>query len=437
MLILCSMCYRNCVVQVSDRDIEMVAGAVTAGTRQGHHAAFLLWKSFIDTTDNYPGRDPFLEQMDENSRSICINRFLDWLITSNRITPSVAGRMVTSVRHHFQNYHQPTEAFDSIQVRNAKKSVLKGTLHVRFVERLGKAGPLPFTLDLTEMARDSYWRDPGATVDMKMTYIGVALGVATGSRPGEIAYAGPYVGDPKYTKARAEDHRYFTTDVILESQVRQDGGQAIFTYNEARKLPHPRPVFELIRMTKDSSKTSGGKADGLTHYFTRGNEMETQFFDDLISWMLDLCQLPLDTPGGHMICSRSAFVSRQASRCTIKMLTTKMYTALIKLVAAKNNLPEDCFSGKSTRVNAVTSATMAGAYAGAVPGHASLSGASHYHRNIHSKRSKSTEDHDLLRGLPSGATVNAFSIKPVLKVQDLQRSVAQSQRLAMGRRGPV
>ena len=272
---------------------------------------------------------------------------------------------------------------------------------------------------------------------MKMTYIGVALGVATGSRPGEIAYAGPYVGDPKYTNARAEDHRYFTTDVILESQVRQDGGQAIFTYNEARKLPHPRPVFELIRMTKDSSKTSGGKADGLTHYFTRGNEMETQFFDDLISLMLDLCQLPLDTPGGHMICSRSAFVSRQVSRCTIKMLTTKMYTALIKLVAAKNNLPEDCFSGKSTRVNAVTSATMAGAYAGAVTGHASLSGASHYHRNIHSKRSKSTEDHDLLRGLPSGATVNAFSIKPVLKVQDLQRSVAQSQRLAMGRRGPV
>jgi len=431
------MCYRIYVVQVSDRDIELVAGAVTAGTRQGHHAAFLLWKVFIGATDDCPETDPFLDQMEVNSRSIFINRYLDWLITSNRITPSVASRMVTSVRHHFQNYHRSTEAFDGIQVRNAKKSVQKGTVQARFVERLGKAGPLPFTIDLTAMARASHWADYRATVDMKMAYIGVALGVATGSRPGEIAYAGPYVGDPKYTNARAEDHRYFTTDVILESQVRQDGGQSIFTYNEARKLPHPRPVFELIRMTKDSSKTSGGRADGLTHYFTRGNEMETQFFDDLISWMLDLCQLPLDTPGGHMICSRSACVSQQASKWTTKMLTTKMYAALIKLIASQNNLPVECFSGKSTRVNAVTSATMAGAYAGAVTGHASLSGASHYHRNIHAKRSKSTGDNDLLRGLPSGATVNAFSITPLLSVQDLQRSVSQSQRLALGRRDPV
>jgi hypothetical protein len=130
------MCYRIYVVQVSDRDIELVAGAVTAGTRQGHHAAFLLWKGFIDATDDCPGTDPFLDQMEENSRSIFINRFLDWLITSNRIAPSVAVKMVTGVRHHFQNYHRPTEAFDGVQVHNAKKSVQKGTVPTRVVERL-------------------------------------------------------------------------------------------------------------------------------------------------------------------------------------------------------------------------------------------------------------------------------------------------------------
>jgi len=428
----------KCVVQVSDRDIEMVASAVTVGTRQGHHAAFLLWKEYLDGTDDYLGTDLFLDHLEMASHSILINRFLDWLIASKEIPPSTAGRMVTSVRHHFQNYHRSTVAFDCAQVRKAKKSSLTGKSHIRFVERSGKAGPLPFTIDLAAMARVSHWESASATVDMKMTYIGVALGVATGSRPGEIAYAGPYVGNPKFPKARAEDHRYFTTDLIFESQVRDDGGQSIFTYKEARELPHPRPLFELVRLTQDSSKTSDGRADGLTHYFTAGdNEMEAQFFNDFISWMLDVCQLPLDVAGGHMICSRYACVSHDTSRWTHKMLTTKMYAGLIKLIASQNNLPEDCFSGKSPRVNAVTSAKMAGAGGGLVTGHASHSGASHYYRNIHSTGSRSTGEDDLLRGLPYGATVNAFSIQSRLSVRDLQRSVSQSHRLALGRRDPA
>ena len=180
----------KCVVQVSDRDIEMVASAVTVGTRRGHHAAFILWKDYLTVDGAYPGSDLFLDQ-NSGSHTILINRFLDWLITARKISPSTAGRMITSVRHHFQNHHRSTESFDSVQVQKAKKSALNSTSHVRFVDRLGKAEPLPFTIDLTAMARLSHWEDASATVDMKMTYIGVALGVATGSRPGEIAYAGP------------------------------------------------------------------------------------------------------------------------------------------------------------------------------------------------------------------------------------------------------
>ena len=104
--------------------------------------------------------------------------------------------MVTSVRYHSQNYHRSTVAFDCAQVLKAKKSALTGNSHIRFVERSGKAGSLPFTIDLAAMARVSHWEGTLATVDMKMTYLGVALGVATGSRSGGIAYEGPSVGDP-------------------------------------------------------------------------------------------------------------------------------------------------------------------------------------------------------------------------------------------------
>jgi len=411
----------------------MVARGVTEGTRQGYQASFTLWKEFLEKDDTYRSDDPFLDNMEVMSHTILINRFLDWLISNQQIKPTVACRLITGVRHHFQTFHRTTATFDSEQVQKAKKNALKCTAHIRYVERIDRSGPaLPFTTELTVMARVSHWEGPQATIDMKMTYIAVALGVATGSRPGEIAYAGPYVGDPKYPKAKAQDHRYFTTDLIFESQIRPDGGQSIFTYDEARALPRPRIGFELIRLTKGSTKTSSDMADGMTHYFTRGNEMETQFFDDFMLWLLEMCRLPLGVTGGHMICSRVVNTTRRPNEDSHKMLTTKMYSGLIKLVAHQNNLPTECFSGKSPRVNAVTSAEMAGADGRKITGHRSSSGASHYSRNIHG--SCSTGSRDTRLGLPIGSSTNAFSVPCLLSVQDLQRSVAQTQRLKFSRR---
>jgi len=423
-----------CIVQVTERDTEMVARAIKEGTRQGYQASVQLWHEFLDKDDTYRIEDPFLDKLELSSHTILINRYLDWLIHSKRTIPTVACRMITGVRHHFQIFHRTTAAFDSEVVQKAKKSALLCTAHIRFVDRIGRSGPaLPFTIELLVMARISHWESPAATIDMKMTYIGVALGVASGSRPGEIAYAGPYVNDPKYPKAKAEDHRYFTTDLILESQFRPDGSQSIYNFDEARALPWPRIDFELIRLTQDTSKTSGGDTDGTTHYFTRGNKIETHFFNDLVEWLLDLCQLPTGVPGGHMICSRITYFSSRPDRPSTKMLTTKMYSSLIKLIAQQNHLPAECFSGKSPRVNAITSAEMAGADGRKITGHKSSSGASHYLRNIHGSRSSASQDTVL--GLPSGSSTNALSIPCLLSVQDLQRSVSQNQRLQFSRRG--
>ena len=204
-----------CIVQVTERDTEMVARAIKEGTRQGYQASVQLWHEFLDKDDTYRIEDPFLDKLELGSHTILINRYLDWLIHSKRTIPTVACRMITGVRHHFQIFHRTTAAFDSEVVQKAKKSALLCTAHIRFVDRIGRSGPaLPFTIELLVMARISHWESPAATIDMKMTYIGVALGVASGSRPGEIAYAGPYVNDPKYPKAKAEDHRYFTTNLI-------------------------------------------------------------------------------------------------------------------------------------------------------------------------------------------------------------------------------
>jgi hypothetical protein len=409
----------------------MVARGITAGTRQGYHAAFALWGEFVEGSDDCQTGDLYLDNVEITSHPILINRFMDWAVVTKGVAPTVAVRMVTGVRHYFQISHHPTESFDCEQVHKAKRTTLSGTGHIRHVERIGRGEPLPFTVELAAKARESHWADPRATVDMKMAYIGVALGVAGGFRPGEIAYTGPYVGDPTYPKAKAEDHRHFTTDLVFESQIHAEGGQSIFTYDEARMLPAPRPIFELIRLTTDSSKTSRGKADGFTRYFAPGTDMETQFLNDLTRWLLDLCNLPVGEPGGHMICSRYACVSKQIHLSTYKKLTSKMYVDLIKLVARQNSLPESCFSGKSPRVNAITSAEMAGMDGSNTTGHQSAGGAAAYARNIHSKKSAKKIGQRL--GLPGGSFTNAFAVPLQLSVQDLARAVSQRQCLVRGR----
>jgi len=81
---------------------------------------------------------------------------------------------------------------------------------------------------------------------MKMAYIGVALGVAGGFRTGEIAYTGPYVGDPTYPKAKAEDHRHFTTDLVFESPNPRGRG-SVYLYTRRSK----NVTYTAIRLRAD------------------------------------------------------------------------------------------------------------------------------------------------------------------------------------------
>jgi hypothetical protein len=209
-----------------------------------------------------------------------------------------------------------------------------------------------------------------------MTYIGVATGVCLGLRPGEAAYAGPYLGDPDHPNATALDHTYYLRDLLLEVT---DDVEGVYCYDAYRALTRRgnRPAIDLITFVKDTSKTSRGDPDGLTHHVTRGNPTETTYFEDLLRWI----DINDNDDGDNMLFSRWAYVSRDPRRRTHKKLTTHMYTTAIKGVAQAHDLPEIYFSGKSPRVNAITNSELAGnssLRSRRVTGHRTESAARHY-----------------------------------------------------------
>ena len=63
-----------------------------------------------------------------------------------------------------------------------------------------------------------------------------------------------------------------------------------------------------------------------------------------------------------------------------------MYNDFIKEIAVKVGLPSENYSGKATRVNAVTASHMAGLAKNAITGHKTLSSANHYFLPIHKRR---------------------------------------------------
>jgi hypothetical protein len=415
----------------TDRDFEMVARAVTAGTRQNYKAAPALWEEFILTPDSEisPG-DLFLQEIDHESHSILINRFLSWMIegrggdTPAPLKASVACKVLTGLRFLFTTHHRSTAVFDSDQVRKAKTQALLHDRHVPYVDRPLGLGPLPFTIELLESLRGSHWSGPHASLESKMVYISLATGTCFGLRPGEAVYVGPYVGDPNHPKAKAQDHRYLWRDIQFEVVDHVDGLYSFESYIEA---PLPKPSIDLITWVKDTSKTSRGQKDGLQHYMCRGNQLETQFFEDFMSWVV-ICGC---TCGDQMVFSKFDCVSRDPSKVTYKLCTGKMYTTAMKGVAALHGLPQSCFMGKSPRIYVVTNTSMAGrssVHTRAITGHSSESGPVPYLHRIAGSATAAR-----MEAIPCGATTTSFADPNMMPLATLKRSVALGTGTSSGR----
>jgi hypothetical protein len=356
----------------------MVAGGVTAGTRKTYKQAPLLWDEYRAQDPTLLPGDVFLDRISPWSHAVVINRFLEWMITARErgtLNPASACRIITGLRFHFITAHRSSAPFDCEQVSKAKVDCRSGLRHTKWATSRSGLQTLPFTVGLLANLRSTHWAGQSADLDSKMIYIGVATGVCLGLRPGEAAYCGPYFGDPHYPEATALDHTYFLRDLLFEVTSEVDGVYSYDTY-----LTYPdlnRPPIDLITFTKDTSKTSRGEPDGLTHHVTRGNPTETQFFEDLLEWV----HINGNDDGNHMLFSRNAYVSRDPNRRSHKKLTYYMYSTAIKGVAKSHDLPVELFSGKSPRVNAVTNSEMAGNSSlrtRQVTGHRSESAARHY-----------------------------------------------------------
>ena len=386
--------------------------------------------------------DSFLDHVHPRSKTVVLNRFLDWMVNlrpAGLVKPHAACKILTGLRFLFNKNHRPTDPFDAPPVTLARAAVKKEDRHVRFLSRSG-GQPLPFNTTLVSTLRASHWFSVESTVDTMMQYIGVATGVCLGLRTGEASYTGPYVGDPKHPKAKEEDHRYFMRDLLFEDSTDEAG--TLLRYEELRVAPaHVKSSIDLVVFVKDSSKTSKGETDGLKHFITRGNEMETTYFEDLMTWV-HRCNLP---DGNHMLFSRVAYVSKDPKKGTYKKLISKDYVQAMRSAALEHGLPPDCFTGKSARIFAVTNSAMNGDTSlrtRQITGHASEAGALAYLHPIAgssvANRKVPVPDQrptaDLVGNVQiAGNTVTAFGSRDLISIAALKRSISETSTVrAMG-----
>jgi hypothetical protein len=105
-----------------------------------------------------------------------------------------------------------------------------------------------------------------------------------------------------------------------------------------------------------------------------------------------------------------------------------MYTAAMRTVAALHDLPEDCFTGKSPRINASTNTAAAGRseiHTQNLLGHASVQSTMQYQNLIASSRVGMDGRVTNPKWTP-GSTVTALADPCMFTVDDLKRSVNQS-----------
>ena len=403
------------VPAVTETDVAMVAGAVTASTRANYGSASILWNRY-GIEAGYNIDDPFLGALNDSDRSLTIARFLKWMVESQLVKTSVACRLLTGLRFHFVTHYQDVGVFSSDAVRMAKTTAKRLEPTVLWLDRPNGQPPMPFVMELLDDLRASHWESfISATVDTKMVYIAVAFASNFGRRPGEVAWMG---------KSKA-DHRFCWEDVIFELKYSESDTilADILTFTQYISLPLPRPELELVRVTKRTSKMSAQDIDGQMLFIApvMGNAKMTQFFNDFLDWV-NVCGV-IDE--NAMVFSRVAYVSRNSRRSTLKMLTSQMFVEGMRTAGRRHGLPDACFTGKSPRINSVTNTSMAGhttAHTKAITGHASDSAMNMYKRTIHGANRLSAADTELpISNSIRGSCV--FADPPCLTAHDLKRTI--------------
>ena len=213
---------------ITETDVAMVAGAVTAGTRANYGSASMLWDRY-GIEAGYNLDDPFLGTLNDSDRSLTIARFLKWMVETQLVKTSVACRLLTGLRFHFVTHYQDVGVFSSDPVRMAKTTAKRLEPTVLWVDRPNGQPPMPFVMELLDDLRASHWESlTSATVDTKMVYIAVAFASNFGRRPGEVAWMG---------KSKA-DHRFCWEDVIFELKYPESGHASDSAMNMYKRTIH-------------------------------------------------------------------------------------------------------------------------------------------------------------------------------------------------------
>ena len=220
------------VAAVTERDVELVAGAVTAGTRANYASAPLMWAAYgRDSPAGYSLHDPFLSTYSPSEQALTLCRFLSWMVEKQAVRPSVAIRLFTGLRFHFITHYHSIAMFSDPALVMAKRTMAQAHPVGRWASRPHGEAPLPFIEEFIVQMRERYWAAHTATLFMKMQYIAAAFMNVFDRRPGEVAYQG---------KNKA-DHRFCWEDLVLELKYPDDGGvlAEVLIIKEYLALPNP------------------------------------------------------------------------------------------------------------------------------------------------------------------------------------------------------
>jgi hypothetical protein len=284
-----------------------------------------MWEEFISnkkkglyTIDKYLRRLCIMEQVQ------LIVLFIWYLHEIKNMTCNFISNAIAAVQYMFKSAFIDTTFFSSPIISLAKKAC-RPTQRVANLQR-ERQRRLPITCDMILWVRKYYWDND---IDNKMIYIAIALSFHFMLRSSE------------YISSRTNFHALRSEDIDFLS-----------TENTRHKpwtvALCSLPILSAILVIRSSKSDLIGKGRYL--HLGRHTTMESELLDDLIWWCINSQIQPADP----LLC-------RYKHNDRRKLLTSRMISIAIKLVAKAFGFDSTFFASHSLRIGGMTTLIASGA----------------------------------------------------------------------------
>ena len=200
------------------------------------------WKEYraseLESSDEWV----YMLSFDERDVVLVLIDFLKWLIEVKELPASVACHQLTGVRDDFRCHVSSEAPFKHYSLVAAKKS-WRALSREDIINRTVTFEKQPIVGTMIITLRVHYYHD-AATLDQRMTYMGIVTAFNIALRPCELALDGSFFRKCKVTGElirKKQDHRFFLVDIYLET----DMGVAL-TSLQYVSTPLPRPRIDYM-----------------------------------------------------------------------------------------------------------------------------------------------------------------------------------------------